>query len=244
MRQFVLDIPIDNLSIDEIVQKVIEGQRIFQVFVNIHKIVLFYQDLRLLPILKDKRSIFSIDGRWVEFFVYFKGLIPKQRFGGLDVIESFFSSEGDFKFYLLGADEETLNKVVQNLKIRFGKKKIVGYRHGFFKNDNDVIKDINDAQAEVLFIALPSPKKEILGYEIFNRVNSLRYVAGVGGAFDIIANKFKRAPKHVQFLGMEWLWRSCFNRRLLKRYFFDFFTLLKIVAFRKKLPEYPVKNLQ
>jgi len=233
MRKYILDIPIDDFSLQEIKEKIIKKERIFQVFINIHKINLFHKDNNLKQILLDKNCIFSVDGKWVEWLAKIKGFYPKQRFGGLEVIDTFFSLAESFNFglYILGAEKEILEKAISILKKRFTKAKIVGYRDGFFADEREVINEIKQKIPDILFLALPSPKKELLGYRIFKEVNSLRYVAGVGGALDIIAGKTKRAPRWIQNFGLEWFYR-CLQEphRLSKRYFSDGIKFLRLLT--------------
>jgi len=235
MRIKVLGVPLDDLSLKEILEKVRNGERVFQVFINIHKLVLFHKDRRLSALLNAKGSVFSVDGRWVQFLARLKGIYPKARFGGQEVINQCFSiaEKQEYKIYLLGAESPVLEKASGVLKRSFPKASIIGARDGFFDSEEQVLEDIIRKQPDILFLALPSPRKEILGYKIFERVGSLKYVAGVGGAFDIIAGEFKRAPKILQNFGLEWFWRCLFNVRLFKRYIYDFFYVLRLLFSQK-----------
>ena len=79
-------------------------------------------------------------------------------------------------------------------------------------------------------MALPSPKKELLGYRIYKESRSIKYAAGVGGAFDIIAGLSPRAPHFIQYFGLEWLYRVFISpKRLFFRYFKDGIFFLKIL---------------
>ncbi len=238
MRTLILGVPLDDFSLYDVLEKVKNGQRVFQVFINIHKVVLFHKDKRLSVLLNAKDSVFSVDGRWVQFLARLKSFSPKARFGGQEIINQCFSisEELGYRIYLLGAEKSVLEEVCGALKNTFPRASIIGERDGFFDNEEEVIRDIDRKQPDMLFIALPSPRKELLGYEIFARVQSLKYVAGVGGAFDIFAGRMQRAPNWIQKIGFEWLWRVLLEpKRLFKRYFFDglwLFCLMFKKAFR------------
>jgi N-acetylglucosaminyldiphosphoundecaprenol N-acetyl-beta-D-mannosaminyltransferase len=238
MRTSVLGVPIDDFSLEEVLEKVKNGQRVFQVFVNVHKLVLFHEDLRFSAVLNAKDSVFAVDGKWIEFFARLKGFSPKERFGGQEVVNKCFAiaQEKGYKVYLLGAAKPVLEHVKESLSRAFPKATIVGAQDGFFDKEEEIIEDISQKQSDVLFLALPSPLKELLGYKIFDRVKSLKYVAGVGGAFDIIAGRAQRAPSWIQKFGFEWLWRVLREpKRLFKRYFFDGLWLCRLMlrqAFR------------
>ena len=231
MRKYILNVPLDDLSLKDIREKIIHNERVFQVFVNIHKIVQFNKNNNLQQILSGKKCVFSVDGKWVKWLANLNGFFPKERFGGLEVIDTFFAlaQRFNFRLYLLGGVRENLNKAEELLKAKFPRANIVGAKDGFFKYEEEVITDIREKKPEILFLALPSPKKELLGYRIFQEVESLKYVAGVGGAFDIIVGKAKRAPLWIQGIGLEWLYRCLQEpKRLFKRYLSDGLDLLLI----------------
>jgi len=231
MRTSILGVPLDDLSLDEILERISNGERLFQIFINIHKLVLFHKDRRFSAVRNAEGGVFSVDGRWVQFLARLKGITLKERFGGQEVINQCFSiARGrGYRIYLLGARKAVLEKASTVLKNSFPDACIVGAQDGFFDSENKVIEDIKDKKPHMLFLALPSPRKELLGCRIFQEVQSLNYVAGVGGAFDIIAGEFKRAPKIVQNFGLEWFWRCIFNVKLFPRYIYDFFYILRLL---------------
>jgi N-acetylglucosaminyldiphosphoundecaprenol N-acetyl-beta-D-mannosaminyltransferase len=232
MRTSVLGVPLDDFSLNDILEKVKDGQRLFQIFINIHKLALFHKDKRLSALLNAEGGVFSVDGRWVQFLALLKGFSLKARFGGQEVVDKFFAvaQEYGYRIYLLGAAKPVLEEASKVLINAFPNASIVGTRDGFFDREEEVIEDISKKQPDILFLALPSPRKELLGYKIFERVQSLRYVAGVGGVFDILAGRMQRAPSWIQKIGFEWLWRVLQEpRRLFKRYFFDGLWLCKLM---------------
>ncbi len=232
MRTSVLGVPLDNFSLNNILEQVKDGQRFFQIFINVHKLALFHKDKRLSALLNAEGGVFSVDGRWVQFLALLKGFSIKERFGGQEVVDKFFAAaqEYGYRIYLLGAKEPVLKQVKETLSNTFPRAVIVGLRDGFFDSEDEVIEDISRKQPDILFIALPSPRKELLGYKIFVRVQSLRYVAGVGGAFDVLAGRMQRAPGWIQNIGFEWLWRVLQEpKRLFKRYFFDGLWLCRLM---------------
>ena len=73
--------------------------------------------------------------------------------------------------------------------------------------NNELIHRINDAKPDVLFVAFGAPKQEMWIYENIKKIPSIRLAIGVGGSFDFISGKIKRAPRIMQKFGLEWLWR-------------------------------------
>jgi len=231
MRYYLLKVPVDNISLDEVVSRLQAGKRFLNIFVNIHKIVLFHKAPELNSVIFSEDVLFSVDGRWIQIIGMLKGFPLKHRFGGLDVIYKIcdYAQHGNLGIYLLGGEKQIIERVSTKLKEKFPELNIVGVQDGFSLSDIQIINEIKRKTPDIIFIALPSPKKELLGYQILHEVTSVKYIAGVGGAFDIIAERFKRAPKFIQWIAMEWLWRSMNNKQLFVRYIRDFIYLLRIV---------------
>ena len=113
-----------------------------------------------------------------------------------------------WSIYILGGTEEVINKAVLNVKKDFPKANIVGYHEGYFVKDSeeDVIKQINELQPNILFVAMGAPKQEKWIYKNRKKLK-VDVAAGQGGTLDYEAGRIKRAPKLIQKIGMEWLWR-------------------------------------
>jgi N-acetylglucosaminyldiphosphoundecaprenol N-acetyl-beta-D-mannosaminyltransferase len=80
------------------------------------------------------------------------------------------------------------------------------------------VAEVREAKPSFLFLAIPSPRKE---YWLRDHLAELEvpFVMGVGGAFDVVAGKVKRAPQWVQRIGFEWMYRLMQEpRRMWKRY--------------------------
>lgn len=71
----------------------------------------------------------------------------------------------------------------------------------------DIIDRIKAFEPDVLIVALGQKKQELLVQQHLGMFPSVRIAIGVGGAFDMISGKTRRAPRFVQKIGLEWLWR-------------------------------------
>ena len=80
-----------------------------------------------------------------------------------------------------------------------------------------VIKKINKAKPKILLVGLGSPKQEKWIYENLAKIPSVKVAIGVGGAFDFISGRIKRAPEFLQKIGLEWLWRLVLQPWRIKR---------------------------
>lgn len=124
----------------------------------------------------------------------------------LDIIAR-FAPEGK-RFYLVGSRQEVVEETVGILEHRFPGIAIVGYRNGFIGNEAErakLIDDVAASGADIVFVAMGSPKQEKLMAEMKQRHVAL--YQGLGGSFDLLSGHFRRAPKRVQRMGGEWLWR-------------------------------------
>jgi len=125
-----------------------------------------------------------------------------------------------YKPFFLGADKSIVQKAAENLRKKHPVLKIAGFRDGYFSKDeeDEVALEIKNSGADMLFLGIPSPKKELF-VEKFLKVMDVPFTFGVGGVFDIIAGKTKRAPIWMQKIGLEWLYRfSQEPKRMWKRY--------------------------
>ena len=132
------------------------------------------------------------------------------RITSADLMEAMFPvcEEKGYKVFFLGTKEEYLQGAVAAYRKRHPKLQIVGARNGYFGVDDEaeIVEQINASEADMLFIAISSPKKE--EFVERNRATlKVPFVMGVGGIFDIAAGVHSRAPKRVQHAGFEWLWR-------------------------------------
>lgn len=95
-----------------------------------------------------------------------------------------------------------------------------GYRNGYFskEDNNSIIQDMRNSNAKILFVAFSSPKKEYWLAENIDKIN-IPFCMGVGGSFDVVVGKTKRAPLWMQKISLEWFYRFIQEpRRMWKRY--------------------------
>lgn len=111
----------------------------------------------------------------------------------LDIVKHF---ENTKSFYLVGAKQEVIEATVSKLKTEYPNINLVGFRNGYIKNDEDriaLINDIAQKKPDVVFVAMGSPKQELLMGEMQQRHKAI--YQGLGGSFDVYTGNVKRAPK-------------------------------------------------
>lgn len=146
-----------------------------------------------------------------------------ERVAGIDIMHGIMQ-RGDvlgYRVFLLGASEEVSLQVEAKFRARYPGVVIAGRRNGYFDDEADapgIADDIRASRADVLFVAMTSPKKERFMGRFGDHMN-VPVVHGVGGSFDVVAGKVERAPEAWQKLGMEWAYRALQEpRRLGGRY--------------------------
>ena len=107
---------------------------------------------------------------------------------------------------MLGASHESNSAACEKIKQMFPGLKIVGNQDGYFEDSSEVIEKINASNADLLFVAMGSPKQEQWIWEHWKSI-SVNFCMGVGGSFDIAAGNLKRAPKIFRMTGTEFLYR-------------------------------------
>ncbi|WP_318013892.1 WecB/TagA/CpsF family glycosyltransferase [Paucibacter sp. DJ2R-2] len=227
---------IDNLSMEETLQTIegfiASGRPHQHVVVNVDKLVKAQHDLELRQIINEC-ALINADGMPVVWASRLLGKPLKERVAGVDLFEALMAraAEKGWRVYLLGAKEDIVSRVLQLYQARFPKLVFAGYRNGYWTagEENAVVDQIAAARADLLFVAISSPKKEqFLG--AYQARMKIPFAMGVGGTFDVVAGKVKRAPVWMQKTGFEWFYRFLQEpRRMFRRYFIDdmaFFGLL------------------
>ena len=151
----------------------------------------------------------------------FLGNNVPERVAGVDLFFQLLAmcSMRGYPVFLLGAKDEVVFEAHRRVERRYPLLKVAGHYHGYFWDDEEtVVNKIRKSGARLLFVAITSPKKE-------NFINKWKdqlgvdFVMGVGGTFDVVAGKGKRAPKWMQNCGLEWLYRLIQEPgRMWKRY--------------------------
>lgn len=121
--------------------------------------------------------------------------------------------------FLLGARPEVLSRLVGRLERDLPGVRIVGARDGYFgPGDEEELRNrIREANPDLLFVGMGSPRQERF-IRALGRDPSVRVALGVGGSFDVHSETIRDAPAWIRGSGFEWLWRSLWSPRLLRRY--------------------------
>ena len=122
------------------------------------------------------------------------------------------------KFYLVGSKQDVIENTVSKLKQDFPGIDIVNYRNGYIKSETEkeqLIEDITDKKPDVVFVAMGSPKQELLMEEMY-KVHPAIY-QGLGGSFDVYIGNVERAPAWWVSHNLEFAYRLLKQPSRIKR---------------------------
>ena len=215
-RMKILGVSVDNVSLEESylrTKELIENSNktCKMVFAPNTEIIMCAQkDKEFFEIL-NKSELSTPDSIGVEMAAKRLKTPLKERIQGQKYFRKIVS-EGEklgWTFYILGGKDDTPKKAIENLKKIYPNLNIVGYHEGFFENEEDenkVIEEINNLSPNVLIVAMGAPKQEKWIYKNKEKLK-VDIACGQGGTLDYEAGNIKRAPEFFQKVGLEWLWR-------------------------------------
>jgi exopolysaccharide biosynthesis WecB/TagA/CpsF family protein len=212
-------IPFDSYSqaVDCIASRITARKKTFCVALNPEKVYRALYDPVIENVLRNA-DIGICDGIGIclaAWIIYGKSI---RRCTGVGLFMGLLdrAAVSGWQVFLLGASPDSNEQTYHKLEALYPGLRIVGRQHGYFGNGDEVVKQINDSKAELVFVAMGSPKQELWISENHPRINA-PLCMGVGGAFDIISGKAKRAPWIFRQTGTEFLFRLVANPGRWKR---------------------------
>jgi N-acetylglucosaminyldiphosphoundecaprenol N-acetyl-beta-D-mannosaminyltransferase len=224
-RQTMFGFELDPLTMDQTVQRCLEavrdGEQLEIGVVNAAKLVNMKRDPRLAKAVSGCDLVLA-DGQAVVWAGRVLRAPLPERVAGIDLFMRLLAEaeSAGISVYFLGATQDVLDRMLLRVADRFPGLKVAGSRNGYFADSEQeaVAEAIGDSGAQLLFLGMTSPKKELFTAGYGERTGT-RVVHGVGGSFDILAGVTRRAPESWQRLGAEWLYRVLQEpRRLGRRY--------------------------
>lgn len=200
----VLGIKVDSVTMSEAVSKalsLIDGTP-HSIFTPNPEIIMAANDDPELFKALNEASLVLPDGIGVVIASkILKNPLP-ERVAGFDFCCNLMKTGKSFYFF--GSKPGIAQTAAEKMKKQG--VNVVGWRHGYFDDDSEIIDDINEKKPDVVMVCLGLGKQEKWIYKNMHRLNTSLLI-GAGGSLDVLADAVKRAPKMWQKLNIEWLYR-------------------------------------
>ena len=225
MKQDILGVPVDALTMEEALDRIdrtiVERGRLQIGVINVAKLVLMRRDSSLRADVLSSDLILA-DGLPIVWASRLLRRPLPERVAGIDLMLGMLrrGNEQCHRVYCLGASEDVLAAVVTRIAAEYPNIQLVGAQHGYFAVSEEpaIASAIAGAKPDILLVAMNSPKKERFLARWSGHIG-VPVCHGVGGSFDVLAGRVRRAPLTWQRLGLEWLYRVKQEpRRLWRRY--------------------------
>ncbi|HUX09321.1 MAG TPA: WecB/TagA/CpsF family glycosyltransferase [Terriglobia bacterium] len=193
----------------------------------------------------ESASLSVPDGMWTAQVAGKKLSSLPRRVRGADLLLEFceLAHQKGYSNYFYGDTDEVLGALDSRLRNQFPSLKIAGtfsppFRALTPEEDAEIVRSINEARPDVLWVGLGLPKQERWIYEHRDRLK-VPVIVAVGAAFKFVAGTVKAAPRPVSNLGLEWFWRllrepkKCWHRALVYGPQFALHSYLELKGFRK-----------
>ncbi|MFC6334923.1 WecB/TagA/CpsF family glycosyltransferase [Paenibacillus septentrionalis] len=167
-----------------------------------------------------KSDIIVPDGAGIVWAAAKGGDPVAERVTGIELLHELFKvgEAHHWKVFLLGTTQEIIDAAAESLQMQYPQVRIVGSRNGYFNasQDDEVVAQIAELEPHLLFVARGADTQEPW---IVKHRAALKapLIMGVGGSFDVISGKLKRAPQWIQRVRMEWLFRLLQEPKRLPR---------------------------
>lgn len=218
-RVNILSVGIDRLTKQEALSKVEtmvkSGGQHYIVTPNPEFIIQAQKDQEFAQIL-NKADLVIPDGIgliWASRFLYGRKKGLPERVAGVDLMEDIcrLSSDQNWSAFFLGAQDGVAAKAAEEIQKKYPIKVLGTYSgwagRDFDKENQTIIKDkIGQRHCQFIFVAYGSGKQEKWIERNLAQI-PVDIAMGVGGSFDFLSGKIKRAPGLVRKIGLEWLWR-------------------------------------
>ena len=206
----VLGYKIFRRSLNEAIDYIDNFEKIHIVSGNPEVLYTGLNNNELFDNFTSQKSLIIPDGVGIQIAARYLKTPVKEKIAGIDLMKELIkkSSKDSKGIYLIGTTDENLKACVANLVANYPKINILGYKNGYFdiNNSDEILKDIKEKKPYALFVAMGCPRQEEFIVKYMNEL-PCRIFMGVGGSFDVIAEKVNRAPNWMIKLGLEWMYR-------------------------------------
>lgn len=210
----ILGVNVDMVNIDEsadIIMGFLDSESgLKRVFTPNSEIIMrAYKEPEFAKAL-NKADLLTADGIGVVYASKILGKPIKERAAGFDIAKEVLKkvSKTGHKLYLFGAKPGVAEEAKAKMEEDYPGVNIVGTHNGYFRSKDvpEIIDDINNSGADLLFVCLGAPAQEKWIDENADKLK-VKVAMGIGGSLDVFAGKVERAPEFYCKHGLEWFYR-------------------------------------
>lgn len=219
----IYGIPFSKAGMDDTVQyltEAIEQRRLTHVITANPIMIMSAVESANYSAMIRRADLIVPDGAGVVWAAKYVGNPVTERVTGFDLMHRLLEQgeKRKWKAYLLGTSQEVIEAAAEKLQLQYPQVRIVGYRNGFFgpEQDEEVVEVIREAAPDLLFVARGADTQEPWIVK-FKQKLGVPLIMGVGGSFDVVSGKLKRAPILFQKLRLEWFYRLLQEPKRYKR---------------------------
>lgn len=211
MKTNILGVKFDNFTVEESVEKALkslENRKGFVIYTPNPEIVNITKKDKEFADILNSADIVTPDGIGIVYASKILRGHIKHRAPGFDISTGIIEklNEKGGTVFLFGGKDGVASDAAINLQSKYKNLKIVGTHNGYFKDDEDIIKEIKEKSPDLLLVCLGAPKQEKWIYKNKDILNA-GILIGAGGSIDVYAGVAKRAPEFFTNNGLEWLYR-------------------------------------
>ena len=142
----------------------------------------------------------------------------KARFAGADLADFLLETAGQRRLKILViAAKDSLSTPEEIERAITDKYPNLSVKSKYFEGSQDFFENAIIREAEIVFVNFGVPKQEKFILENRAKFPKAKILVGVGGAFDFLTGRFKRAPRILRDTGLEWLWRLLQEPKRIRR---------------------------
>lgn len=212
-RVITLDISLISYrnALEQVISMALSRQKAYACFSNAHMTVEAWRSAEFQQKVNQATFTFA-DGMPLVFALRWLYGLRQERIAGMefmgDVLD--MAAKQDLRVFYLGSTQVILDRLLSQTQTQYPGLKVAGVLSPPFRPlspvDNAEIADqINSSGAHIVFVGLGCPKQERWMAEVKDQIPAV--LLGVGGAFEIYAGAKKRAPRWMQQIGLEWIFR-------------------------------------
>ncbi|MEK7453034.1 MAG: WecB/TagA/CpsF family glycosyltransferase [Patescibacteria group bacterium] len=232
----IFDVGIDNISLKEaknILENILIQKKQIKIFTPNPEILLKAEKYSEFKKILQDGDLLVPDGIGIILMSRIFGDKFKEKITGVDLMMEIcaMAEKHQKSIFFLGGRNKSAEKTSNILKSIFSKLII----SGFSEDVDSCYNLIKDSTPNIIFVALGAPKQEVWISKNIKNFPFINIAIGVGGAFDLISGKIKRAPLMIQRVNMEWLWRLLMEPRRILRIFNAIIIFpLKVIFYKLK----------